>query len=125
MSFSYQYGANPTIDYPRALIFDTQAQGHIFEDEEIIIFTNIQQLQFQSAQLYTAPMGQNLPSSPVSYLRVAALALDSIATSKARLSSIKQLLDVKMDSSDAAIQLRAMAAEYRDLDDNSVGILHH
>ena len=36
---------------------------------------------------------------------------------------IKQLLDVKLDSSDAAIQLRATAAEYRDVDDNSMAFV--
>jgi hypothetical protein len=64
-------------------------------------------------------MGQNIPTSPVSYLRVSALLLDSLAANKARLASIKQLLDVKLDSSDASIQLRATACEYRDVEDNS------
>jgi hypothetical protein len=119
MSFSYQLGANPPIDYVRLLMSDTQSLNHIFEDEEINALTAIVSLQFQSAQFYSGSQGANLPTSPVSYLRVAALGLDSLAANKARLASIKQLLDVKLDSSDASIQLRATAAEYREVDDNA------
>ncbi len=119
MSFSYQLGANPAIDYPRLLISDTQSVNHIFEDEEINSAAQIQSLQFQSSQFYSVAAGNNLPSTPVSYLRIAALLLDALAANKSRLASIKQLLDVKLDSSDAAIQLRATAAEYRDVEDNS------
>lgn len=119
MSFTYQLGANPSIDYPRLLMSDTQSVNHIFEDEEINALTTIVSLQFQSAQFYSGAQGKNLPTSPVSYLRVAALGLDSLAANKARLASIKQLLDVRLDSSDAAIQLRATAAEYRQVDDDS------
>lgn len=126
MSFSYQAGANPPIDYPRLLISDTQqfaADGitriYVFEDSEITAMTNIQMLQFQSAQFYSGAAGQNLPTSPVSYLRIAALLLDALAANKARLASIKQLLDVRLDSSDAAIQLRLTAQEYRDVEDNA------
>jgi len=120
MSFSYQGGLNPPIDYPRLLISDTQDLNHIFEDSEIVAFGNIVSLVWQSSMFWTAPSGQPvLPTSPVNYLRIAALALDSLAANKARLASIKQLLDVKLDSSDAAIQLRATAAEYRKVDDES------
>lgn len=119
MSFTYQLGANPSIDYPRLLMSDTQSVNHIFEDEEINSLTTIVSLQFQSAQFYSGSQGKNLPTSPVSYLRVAALGLDSLAANKARLASVKQLLDVRLDSSDAAIQLRATAKEYRDVDDDS------
>lgn len=119
MSFTYQLGANPAIDYPRLLMSDTQSVNHIFEDEEINSLTAIVSLQFQSAQFYSGTGGKNLPTSPVSYLRVAALGLDSLAANKARLASVKQLLDVRLDSSDAAIQLRATAKEYRDVDDDS------
>lgn len=119
MSFSYNLGANPAIDYPRLLISDTQSVGHVFEDEEIAAATQIQALQFQSSMFYSGPGGNNLPTSPVSYLRIAALLLDALAANKARLASVKQLLDVKLDSSDAAIQLRATAAEYREVEDNA------
>jgi hypothetical protein len=122
MSFSYNPGAAMSqSDYVRLLISDTQPVGYIFEDEEIAGFLAIQAMQFQSGQFYSglAPSGANLPAAPISLLRTAALALDSLAANKARLASIKQLLDVKLDSSDAAIQLRATAAEYREVEDNS------
>lgn len=119
MSFSYNYGSNPPLDYVRLLISDTVDLNHIFEDSEITAFMNIQSLQFQSGMFYCWPNGANLPVTPVSLLRTAALALDSLAANKARLASIKQMLDVRLDSTDAAVQLRATAQEYRDVDDNS------
>ncbi len=118
MSFTYNFGANPPIDYPRLLISDTQDLNHVFEDSEILAATQIQSLNFQSGMFYDYPGGRNLPQSPVSYLRIAALLLDSLAANKSRLASIKQLLDVRLDSSDAAIQLRATAQEYRETDDD-------
>jgi hypothetical protein len=131
MSFSYQFGANPPIDYPRLLISDTQEFApngttpiYIFEDSEITAFANITSAVWQSSMFWTGPYGSlNLPSSPVNYLRIAALALDSLAANKSRLASIKQMLDVKLDASDAAIQLRTTAQEYRDVDDNSMAFV--
>jgi hypothetical protein len=119
MSFSYQFGNNPQIDYVRLLISDTQELNHIFEDSEISMAYSIQGAQFQSSMFFSPPAGRNLPSSPVSYLRVAALLLDSLASNKARLSSITQLLDVHLAPSVAAKALRDQAQAYRDTDDNS------
>jgi len=121
MAFTYNScdGTNDQVDFVRLLCSDTQSLNHIFEDTEILGAYRIQQAQFQSGQFYSGPAGKNLPATPVSYLRVAALLLDSLAANKARLASIKQLLDVRLDSSDASIQLRATAAEYREVDDNS------
>ena len=125
MSFSYAMGANAT-DIIRLLISDTNqyapdgvTRAYIFEDEEIATFIRIQAMTFQSAQFYYAPSGSNLPASPVSYLRVAALALDALANNKARLSSIQELLDVKMDASKAAKALHDQAAAFRQVDDES------
>ena len=117
-TYSYGYGANPAIDYPRLLISDT-ASPFIFSDEEITAVTNIQALNFQSSMRWTAPAGQNLPTSPVSYLRIAAMLLDSLAANKSRLSTIQQLLDVRLSGADAAIQLRLTADNYREVDDNA------
>lgn len=124
MSFSYNFVTPGFTDYIRALISDTQEVNHIFEDEELSMFGFIASGVWQSAQKYSGFAGQaTLPSNPVNYLRTAALALDAVASNKARLASIKQLLDVKLDSSDAAIQLRAQAQEYRDVDDNSMAFV--
>ncbi len=119
MSFSYQFGANPQIDIIRLLVFDRKPERHVFEDSEIQMGYTICQSFFQSSMFFTAPGGANLPSSPVSYLRVAAILLDSIAANKSRLSVVTQLLDVKLDASKAAKELRDTAAAYRDTDDNS------
>ena len=131
MSFSYQLGANPPIDYPRLLISDTQQFApdgitpiYIFEDQEITSFANIVSNVWQSSMFWSGPSGvQTLPSNPVNYLRIAALALDSLAANKSRLASIKQMLDVKLDASDAAIQLRTQAQEYREIDDDSMAFV--
>jgi hypothetical protein len=119
LAFSYNFGANPAIDYPRLLIADTVDTGHVFEDSEILAATAIETATFQSAQRYSGPAGSALPSSPVPYRRIAATLLDALASNKARIAAIKQVLDVKLDASDAAIQLRAAAQALRDADDNS------
>lgn len=127
MSFSYNNGANPPIDYPRLLCADTQqyapdgiTPAYAFSDQEIAAATVIVALQFQSAQFYSPPLGvYSFPSPPTAYLRVAAMLLNALAANKARLSSIKQILDVKLDPKDAAEQMRQTAQMYLDMDDNS------
>ncbi len=119
MSFSYQFGANPQVDYIRLLISDTNETNHVFEDSEISMTYAIQASFFQSSMFYSPPAGRNVPTSPVSYLRVAALLLDSLAANKSRLSSITQLLDVKLSPNVAAKSLREQAQAYRDVDDDS------
>ena len=126
-TFSYNFGANPSIDIPRLLCSDTvefAADGvtpiYIFADEEYQMFAAITANVWMSPQFYAGPQGAiPLPSNPVNYLRQAALALDSLAANKSRLASIKKLLDVQLDSSDAADQLRQTAQEYRQVDDES------
>jgi len=124
MSFSYQLGNNPAIDYVRALVSDTQSTNHIFEDEEITMFSKVASGVWQSSQFYSGQAGQGvLPTNPVNYLRTAAYALNALAANKARLASIKQLLDVRLDSSDASIQLRDTAQMYLDMDDNMMSFV--
>ena len=118
MGFSYQLGANPTIDFPRLLIGDTDTTNHIFEDEEIQSAYIIQAAQFQSGMMYSGGAGQNLPSSPVSYLRVAALLLDALASSKARLM-VSKLLDANITPGATAKALHDQAQAWRDVEDNS------
>jgi hypothetical protein len=117
MSFSYCFGANPTIDYPRFLVGDTVACPHIFEDEEIRMAAVIQSLTWQSSQRYSGGSGNYLPTTPVSYRRVAATLLDGLAANRSRFSPITQLLDVKLDASKVADALRTQAQIYRDEDD--------
>ena len=118
MGFTYQMGANPTIDFVRMLIGDTQDTNHLFEDEEIQSAYIIQAAQFQSGMMYSGGAGQNLPSSPVSYLRVAALLLDALASSKARLM-VSKLLDANITPGATAKALHDQAQAWRDVEDNS------
>ncbi len=119
MSFSYQFGANPQIDYVRLLISDTQETDHIFEDAEILMAAQINCAPFQSSMFYSPPAGRNIPLAPTSYLRTAATLLDAIASNKSRLASVQQLLDVKIDPAKASYALREQAREYRQIDDNT------
>lgn len=118
MSFSYTSGANPTIDYIRMLIGDTVDAGHIFEDAEITSAYAIQAAQFQSGMRYSGAGGANLPSQPISYLRVAAILLKSLASSKARIT-VSKLLDANITPAQAAKALRDQANDWLEQDDNA------
>jgi hypothetical protein len=126
-TFTYQYGANPPIDYPRLMISDTQqflpdgtTLGYVFADQEIQAITQVVASPFQSAQFYTPPQGQYLPQGVVMpWYRIAAALLDCMAANKAKLASIKRILDVQLDSADAARWLQEQAKQYREIDDNS------
>lgn len=116
MSFSYQLGANPTIDAPRMLIADTDATHAIFQDEEILMASNVDQIQAY------IPNGQGalaVVSSQPSARRVAAVLLDALAANKARLSAALKVLDINVDSTKAAVELRATAQQLRDTEMNS------
>lgn len=131
MAFSYTFGANPPIDFPRLLLFDTQqfakdgvTRAYIFEDSEINALSAIVSNVWQSSMKYSGTAGvATLPSPPTNYLRIAALGLDAIASNKARLSSITQLLDVKLSPAIAAKALREQAQAFRDADDNSMAFV--
>jgi hypothetical protein len=125
MSFTYQYGANPPIDYPRLLISDTvqnDANGnriYAFEDAEINAATQIEQNVWLSAQFYSGTMGQAAQANPpVSYRRVAATLLDSLSANMARLQIISQILDVRVNAA-AAAAMQKQAAYLRQVEDES------
>lgn len=121
MGFSYHScdGTNDQVDLVRLLISDTQSTNHVFEDSEIEGAYRIQALQFQSSMFYSGAAGANLPASPVSVLRVAALLIDALATDQARLAAVTQLLDVHLSPDKAAQSLHAQAANWRQVDDES------
>ncbi len=118
-TFTYDFDNYPLIAYVRLLIPDTNSETFIYSDEEITAFYSIQGSVFQSAQFYSGSQGRNTPSSPVSYVRVAALALDSLANNTGRLAGVLQILDVKLDLSKAAEVLRQGAKNYREVDDDA------
>ena len=120
MSFTYDLTNSPRIAYVRLLIGDTVDEGHIFDDEEITAAYTIQGSQFQSSMFFSGTnSGRNLPSQPVSYLRVAALLLDSLASAKSRIGAITKLLDVSLDPGKVAKSLREQANQLREVDDNA------
>lgn len=126
MSFSYGAGTNPPIDYPRLLVSDTVqlnpdgSRLYVFEDSEISAAAAISSLQWQSSQFWSGTLGTlQFPSPPTNYLRTAATLLFGLSANAARLAMIKQILDVRVDSTDAAEQMRKTAQAYLDLDDNS------
>lgn len=120
MSFTYDFNSNPMVAYVRLLIADTNVLNPVFQDEEITAFYSIQANQFQSSMYFSGAAGiSNLPSNPVSYLRVAALALDALASNAARLSGVMKLLDVTLGIDKAAGSLRAQAKAYRETDDDA------
>lgn len=126
MSFSYQYGANPPIDYPRFLCSDTvqndPATGqrvYAFEDSEITMAAQIEMAVWMSPQFYSPPAGNaTIQNPPYPWRRIAANLLDALAANSARLQIIAKLLDVTINprASDA---IRAQAQALRTADDNS------
>ncbi len=125
MSFTYNQGANPPIDFPRFLSsdtvqFDDQGQRvYAFSDEEIQAATTIEMSVWQSAQFWTPPRGlTTLPAPPYPWRRIAATLLDALAANQARLGIISKLLDVTLNPN-AAKSMREQAQALRDTDDNS------
>jgi len=126
-NFTYQYGANPPIDYPRMLVSDTQefqedgiTPAYIFRDSEIMAAAAIASGVWQSSMFFSGQAGSaTLPSNPVNYYRTAAILCDSIAANKSRLASIMKTLDVTLQADKGAAAWRALAAEYREVDDNT------
>ena len=123
MSFTYDFATNPAIAYVRLLIPDTVNDPTknlpIYQDEEIQAFYTIQQSTFQSSMFFSGQQGRQLPNSPVDYLRVAALAIDSLASNAAQLAAITKLLDVNLSPDKAAAALAARANQYRTTSDEA------
>ncbi len=120
-TYTYQYGANPTIDYPRLLIPDTDVSGGattaLFADEEIMMAYNVSTL-----AVFVAPnsggIAAVIPGTP-SYRWVAASLQDVLAGSSARLGRMLKALDIQVDTRQASADLRASAEALRDQERNS------
>ena len=114
---------NPTdADIVRQLIPDTtntDALPGIFNDYEITNLFTVARRVFQSSMFFSPPTGRNLPYSPVSLLRVAAIGIDIIASNTAQLAMITKLLDVSLSPAAAAKILADRANQYRTIDDES------
>lgn len=125
MSFSYQAGANPPIDYPRMLVADTtefnaNAQRvYAFEDSEIMAATTIELGVWQSSMFWSGPQGvASLGSIPMPWRRIAATLIDCLASNQARIGILSSLLDAKLNAG-ATKDMMAQAAALREADDNS------
>ncbi len=120
-TYTYQFGANPTIDYPRLLIPDTDVTGGAttatFADEEIMMAYNVSTL-----AVFVAPnqggVAAVIPGTP-SYRWVAATLQDVLAANAGRLGRMLQALDIKLDTRQASADLRASAEALRDAERNS------
>jgi hypothetical protein len=136
LSFSYLLATEfptpqPQIDYPRLLVQDTNQfvidasgnvttqRAYIFEDQEILGMTRVVGNVYQSSMTYNYPLTIQVPASPISYIRVAAYLLNSLAANTARLSGILQILDVKLSMKDATAALQKQAQAWLDLDDDT------
>jgi len=120
MGATYSGGANPSIDYVRLLVADTNTAAPIFQDSEITAAMSINQAVGQSSMFYSySCLSQYLPQAPSNYLRAAALLLTSMAGNSARLASVVGLLDVKLNAAAASTALLDTAQRYLDMDDNS------
>lgn len=118
--FSYNPQDPTDADLVRQLIPDTvntDEQPAIFNDYEIANLFTIQQRVWQTGMYYSPPAGRNLPYSPVSLLRVAAIGVDIVANNAAMLQQIARLLDVSVAA--AAKDLGDRAQRYRQIDDES------
>lgn len=128
-TYSYDFDSAPAISWVRLLIPDTEFIPNvspprmIFSDQEIQAFFNIQQMTWQSGMFFSGVQGRNLPALPLSFVRVAALALDSLANNKGKLGNVVQLLDVKLDWKSASQILRDGAKTYREVDDNAGALM--
>ena len=97
----------------------TTQRAYIFEDSEIVAFTRIVGNVYQSSMTYNFPLTLQVPASPVSYIRIAAYMLNSLAANTARLSGILQILDVKLSMKDATAALQKQADAWLTLDDDT------
>lgn len=110
MAFTYQFGANPSIDVVRFLVADTVDAGHVFEDSEIEMVAN---LVCPTFAIVPTGGGQTMRTANASYRFVAAALLESLASNQARLATALKVLDITVDAGKAAQELRKQAEAMR------------
>ena len=116
MSFTYIPGT--PVFYVRSLIPDTNSARPIFSDEELngYLWLNSSQSLYTSGQAVPTAISVNLTPQVYSYRRTAAMAIDRIASSRARLAIFEQVLDVKLSA--AAVKgLHDLAESLREEDE--------
>jgi hypothetical protein len=121
MAFTYDFNSAPQLSQVRMLIADTDSTHPIFSDDEVNQALTLQSSAgiYASGQFFTGAFAPAIGPIVYSVYRSAALLLDSLAANKSRLSSVIELLDVKLAPEKAAQELRATAKEYRDIECNN------
>ena len=115
VTFTYDFGINRQISVVRMLVGDTDPAHPIFGDDEVLAGYSLNAF----AVITPSGGGQYSSSAPASPFFVAATLLESLASNKARLASVGQLLDVHLDAAKASQELRATAKALRDSERNS------
>lgn len=93
MNMAFTYDPSTSAGRVRLLIADTSSSGRIFEDSEITAFL--------------AMNGDSVNSA-------AAQALESIAANRSLLARRIKVLDIEVDFKSAAVELRALAKQLRE-----------
>lgn len=112
MSFTYDFTSAPAISQLRLMVGDTDSTQPIFQDDEINAALSV-----NSSQGIIVGLAGFSPANAVpqvtSYGRAAAMLLNSIGATKARLL-VKGLLDVNIDGPAAAAALQKLGQQYID-----------
>lgn len=116
VKFTYDFNTDPELSQVRMLIADTDPANVIFSDDEVWQALNME----NSQNLMHLGTGYGVAVPLVySVWRAAALLLDTLASNTSRLAGALMVLDIKLQTGEAAIQLRSTAKEYRDREMNS------
>lgn len=116
VKFTYDFNTDPTLSQVRMLIADTDPANVIFSDEEVWQALNLE----NSQNLMHLGTGYGVAVPLVySVFRAAALLLETLASNASRLAGALMVLDIKLETGQASIQLRTTAKEYRDREMNS------
>lgn len=119
--FTYDFNTAPQLSQVRMMIADTDITHPIFDDDEVnnALYLESSQGLFVSGQAVPTAVSY-APSIPIVYSvrRAAALLLDCIASNKAKLAALSELLDVHLQPEKAAQELRAQAKALRDTEAN-------
>ncbi len=106
------------MDYPRLLVSDTNqfkkdgiTRAYIFEDSEILAVG-------QMVKPFAITGKGTFTPATASPRMVAATLLESLASNKARLGGALAVLDIKTDLSKASAELREVAKQMRDAENN-------
>lgn len=112
----FTYDVTTNIGKVRLLVADTDATKPIFQDDEVQASLDLEQLSV------FIPITGNIPTplfnNQPSVRRAAATLLDVLAANKARLAGALKVLDIQIDTSKAAAELRATAKALRDTEAN-------